>query len=65
LPALPQSFFKQKGRVEHIELLRDRNGKSTGKCFVTYTHESDAMDAIRDYNAQVAKGRPISITVVS
>jgi RNA recognition motif-containing protein len=60
-----QTFFRQKGKVANIELVRNRHGRSTGTCYVTYTHAEDAQDVMHKYQGHIAMGRPITLTVVS
>jgi RNA recognition motif-containing protein len=65
LANLKKYLFRNEGKVEQCELINDRNGKSTGTCFVTYKHESDAIDAVRKYDGCAANGRKISVIHVA
>ncbi|KAI0010986.1 RNA-binding domain-containing protein [Xylariaceae sp. FL0662B] len=58
-------LFSKIGRVNKVELLYDRAGRSDGTAFVTYENRADALDAIREYDGANAKGQPIRLTTVS
>jgi RNA recognition motif-containing protein len=51
--------------VANLELVRGRNGRSTGTCYVTYAHHADAEKAMHEYQGHIAVGRRITLTIVS
>jgi hypothetical protein len=61
---ITQTFFSQKGSIAKLELLRNKNGRSNGVCFITYVDGSAASAAIRDYQGQIAQSRPLRIIPV-
>src|SRR5213596_2895945 len=57
-----QELFSQAGAVQEVTLMQDKfTGKSRGFAFVTMASETDAQNAITQFNGKSVEGRPLTV----
>jgi len=54
-------FFSKIGKVEEVNIVRNRNGRSLGFGFVEFEKEQDAQSAITQLNGVDFEGRPLRV----
>ncbi|KAF2758930.1 RNA-binding domain-containing protein [Pseudovirgaria hyperparasitica] len=59
-----KELFSRIGRVREATLVYDRQDRSRGLGFVTYTNANDAIAAMNEYNGQKAYGQTIYLTML-
>lgn len=53
------------GQLESVRLLYDRQDRSQGVAYITYTHPSDARDAVHEFDGANAMGQPLRLTLTN
>jgi len=59
-----KELFATFGKLKHVAMAHDRNGRSRATCEIIFERQSDALKAFRQYNGVPLDGRPMVLEML-
>ncbi|ORY85031.1 hypothetical protein BCR37DRAFT_378010 [Protomyces lactucae-debilis] len=60
-----EHIFDAVGRITRVNLVSDRAGRSTGKCYVDYERRNDALEAVRQFDTRLCGGQRLQVELIT